>query len=88
MEALDEDSRRNFDLVFLDLHLPDMGGDQVYAAMRERHPDLPIVIITGYPDSEPLNRILELGPVLVLRKPLELDQLLSTVRLLGHRGAA
>ncbi len=84
-EAIEENRRQNFDLVFLDLHLPDMGGDQVYAALREQSPELPIVIITGYPDSEPLNRILELGPVLVLRKPLEIEQLLRTVHLLGHR---
>ncbi|HUF64061.1 MAG TPA: response regulator [Verrucomicrobiales bacterium] len=84
-EAIEENRRQTFDLVFLDLHLPDMGGDQVYAALREQSPDLPIVIITGYPDSEPINRILELGPVLVLRKPLEIEQLLRTVQLLGHR---
>ena len=36
-----------YDLVFLDLQLPDMSGDEVYLRLKEVHPDLPIVIITG-----------------------------------------
>ena len=49
---------------------------------------MPIVIITGYPDSEVLSKILEEGPVTVLKKPIEFDQLNKTVRIFGHHGAA
>jgi FixJ family two-component response regulator len=51
------------------------------------HPDLPIVIITGYPDSEVLSRILSHGPVTVIKKPLEYDQLNKAVKQLGHKGS-
>jgi CheY-like chemotaxis protein len=46
-----------------------------------------VVIITGYPDSEMLNRILAKGPVTVLKKPLKPEQLKQTVRILGHKEA-
>jgi hypothetical protein len=36
------------------------------------------------PDSEMLDRILQVGPVTVLRKPLRVDQLNQTVKILGH----
>jgi hypothetical protein len=43
---------------------------------------------TGYPDSEMLDRILEKGPITVLKKPLQVDQLHQTVRILGHKEIA
>jgi len=87
-EALQFAEKQTFDLVFLDLKLPDMPGDEVYKALKATHPDVPIVIITGYPDSEVLSRILAHGSVTVIQKPLEFEQLNRTVRQLGHKGAA
>ena len=86
-EALSFAERQSFDLVFLDLKLPDVAGDELYSKLKELHPDMPIVIITGYPDSEILSKILASGPVTVIKKPIEFDQLNRTVRILGHKGA-
>jgi len=80
--------RQKFDLLFLDLKLPDGPADDVYDVAKESDPNLPIVVITGYPDSEMLDRILAKGPVTVLKKPLKVEQLQQTVRILGHEGAA
>jgi len=85
-EALSYAEKQKFDLVFLDLKLPDIPGDELYAKLKEVDADLPIVIITGYPDSEILTRILASGPVTVIQKPIEFDQLNQTVKILGHRG--
>ena len=85
-EALQCAEKQSFDLVFLDLKLPDMPGDEVYKALKATHPEVPIVIITGYPDSEVLSRILAHGSVTVIQKPLEFEQLNRTVRQLGHKG--
>ncbi len=84
-EALLALSKQRFDLCFLDLQLPDITGDEIYAMARARHPDLPIVIVTGYPDSNMLDNILRHGPVTVLKKPVQLDQLHQTLRFLGHK---
>ncbi|MGI8603685.1 MAG: response regulator [Verrucomicrobiales bacterium] len=86
-EALQYAERQKFDLVFLDLKLPDIPGDELYKKLKSLHPDLPIVIITGYPDSEILSKILAGGPVTVIQKPIEFEQLNRTVRQLGHKGA-
>ena len=80
--------KQKFDLLFLDLKLPDGPADDVYDVAKEADPNLPIVVITGYPDSEMLDRILAKGPVTVLKKPLKIEQLQQTVRILGHEGAA
>ena len=86
-EALSYAEKQNFDLVFLDLKLPDISGDELYVKMKEMHPEMPIVIITGYPDSDILSKILAIGPVTVIQKPIEFEQLNKTVKVLGHKGA-
>jgi excisionase family DNA binding protein len=86
-EAIAALEKQRFDLLFLDLKLPDGPADDVYDAAKEIDPNLPIVVITGYPDSEMLNRILAKGPITVLKKPLKVDQLKQTVRILGHKEA-
>jgi len=86
-EALAAIEKQKFDLIFLDLKLPDGPADYVYDAAKEQQPDSPIVIITGYPDSAMLDRILARGPITVLKKPLKVEQLRETVRILGHKEA-
>jgi excisionase family DNA binding protein len=76
--------KQKFDLLFLDLQLPDAPGDQVYQTAKQIDPDLNVIVITGYPDSEILDRILQVCPVTVLKKPLKIEQLYQTVKILGH----
>ena len=85
-EAIAFAEKQDFDLVFLDLKLPDISGDELYVKLKSMHPELPIVIITGYPDSEILSKILSIGPVTVIKKPIEFEQLNRTVKILGHKG--
>ena len=87
-EAVAALEKQKFDLCFLDLQLPDITGDEVYAIAKQQQPELPIVIITGYPDSQMLDNILQHGPVTVLKKPLHLEQLQQAVKMLGHKGMA
>ena len=61
-------------------------GDQVYKTAKQIDPDLNVVVITGYPDSEILDRILQFSPVTVLKKPLKVEQLNQTVKILLHDG--
>ena len=86
-EAIAALEKQRFDLVFLDLKLPDGPADDVYDFVKREQPDCPIVIITGYPDSEMLDRILAKGPITVLKKPLKTEQLQQTVKILGHKDA-
>jgi len=79
-------NKQRFDLCFFDLQLPDTTGDQIYAFAKEKYPDVPIVIVTGYPDGEMMNNILKHGPVTVLKKPLKVEDLEETLRHLGHKG--
>jgi excisionase family DNA binding protein len=83
-EAIKSLRKQKFDLMFLDLQLPDAPGDEVYKTGKQIDPDLNVILITGYPDSEILDRILQVCPVTVLKKPLKIEQLYQTVKILGH----
>jgi len=84
-EAINSLRKQKFDLMFLDLQLPDAPGDQVYKTAKQIDPDLNVIVITGYPDSEILDRILQVSPVTVLKKPLKVEQLNRTVNILWHK---
>ena len=86
-DAISAIKKQKFDFCFLDLMLPDVGGDEVYKTAKIYQPELPIVMITGFPDSQVLDNILSHGPVTVLKKPLHLGQLNQTLRILGHKVA-
>jgi DNA-binding response OmpR family regulator len=83
-EAINSLRKQKFDLMFLDLQLPDMPGDQVYKAAKRFDPELNVIVITDLPDSDILGKILQFGPVTVLKKPLKIELLSQTVKLLGH----
>ena len=76
LALLDE---RPFDLVFLDLAMPNMDGPETLVRMRERGHDAPVVMITAFPEPELLIRVLELGPASLLRKPFTAEEALNAV---------
>jgi excisionase family DNA binding protein len=83
-EAVEAMQRHNVSLAIIDLNLPDSSGDELYFRLQDLNPEVPIVIVTGYPDSEMLNRILSSGPVTVLRKPVDFEQLTALIRRMGR----
>lgn len=78
-----------FNLVLLDMKLPDGDGSQVLRTARHNHPTMPIVVITGYrAEFEPgISEFLLQGAKAILSKPLEVPTLLDTVQQLT-RGTA
>jgi CheY-like chemotaxis protein len=62
------------DLVILDQNMPGMNGIQAMARIRERCPELPILISSGQPDIESWS-ILQQPGVAVIAKPFTLDEI-------------
>lgn len=63
-------------LVLLDIGMPGMDGIEVMRLLREQYPALPVVVLTGHRDTEPVKKMAELGACEYLTKPIQLDTLL------------
>ena len=73
-----------FDIVVTDLSMPDMSGRELAAVIRQRHPGLPVLLLTGDTDAD-----VEGGDIgAVVKKPFQLDALDAAVREVAGRGRA
>jgi sigma-B regulation protein RsbU (phosphoserine phosphatase) len=70
-EALAAIERRNFDLVLLDIMMPEMDGFEVLQHLKAqgRLTDLPVIVISALSDLEPVVRCIELGAEDFILKP-------------------
>lgn len=59
----------NFDLIFLDLKMTGMDGAETFRRIRRINGSVPVVIITGYPTGELMDKALEQAPFGVMKKP-------------------
>ena len=64
-----------FDLVLLDLGLPDLSGPQVFRRLRAIRPKLSIVIASGFALNEEAQSLIDLGAASFLPKPFTLSEL-------------
>ncbi len=80
LEALKLLNNRHFDLIFLDLLIPELDGAELFRQIRQIDKKTPVAIITGFPDSDLMNRAMQYGPFTVIKKPFTSDDILNTVR--------
>jgi two-component system cell cycle sensor histidine kinase/response regulator CckA len=74
----------DFDLVILDMVMPDMGGRECLARLREGNPELKVIIVTGFTADGSALELLKEGARDILEKPLDLTLLTEKVqKLLG-----
>ena len=69
-----------FDLVLLDIKMPGMDGIQVLQQIKQKHPELPVVMISGHGTIETAVEATRLGAYDFLPKPIDLTKMVITVR--------
>src|SRR6185503_8563677 len=67
-------------MVVLDIGLPDMSGMEVLKKLRETHPQLPVLMLTGENDVQKVVEAIKLGAYDYLTKPFENKRLLLTIQ--------
>lgn len=91
LEALEKLSLQAFDVVVLDLNMPDIGGYEVIEFIRgqDKLLDLPILVVTTRGDDSSRARALAAGATRFMTKPFAPEALLGEVRaLIGARQGA
>ena len=75
--AIETAHRQSFDIAVVNLKMPGISGATVIKQIKERQPELPVVIITGFlePQTEGLEGLFNR----ILHKPFQIEELRETV---------
>lgn len=84
-EALEKLNEVLYDIVFLDMKMPGMGGMEALRRIKEMHPQQTVVMITAYGTIETAVEAMKLGAVDYLRKPFTPNEVRSLVVHIGER---
>jgi DNA-binding NtrC family response regulator len=79
-EAVKLLARHEYDLVLTDLKMEKVDGMEVLARARERHPDIEVIMITGYATVDSAIEAMKAGAYHYIAKPYKLDEVRKVVR--------
>ncbi len=85
LKALEILQAEAVDVLVTDLSMPVMDGFRLIAIVTERYPSIPVLVMTGLPESEHQNTPLFIGALRILNKPPRLSQLMDEIRLAAQR---
>jgi len=80
VEALEKADEDNFDAIILDLMMPEMNGLETLTRLREKNPDLQIILLTGHATIEKGIEAMKLGAVDFLEKPIDIQALNAKIK--------
>src|SRR5471030_2795159 len=86
-EALDIARREICDVLLLDIAMPDQSGIDTLRTIRQGQPDLPVLILSGYPAQQYALNLFKMGANGYLNKECEADELMTAVRTVYRAGA-
>ena len=79
-EALDFVRKGGIDVVVMDLSMPDQNGVDALAAIKARAPELPVLILSGYPEAHYATNLLRQGASGYLNKECDPQEIVTAVR--------
>jgi len=80
IEALVRIDRDHYDLVVSDIRMEEKDGLELLGEIRSRHPNMDIIIMTGYADQYLYTHIIDAGAADFIAKPFQAGELLTKVR--------
>jgi PAS domain S-box-containing protein len=78
--ALAQVQEKFFNIALLDIRLPDMAGTNLLAHLKELHPEMEVLLITGYATLESAMQAVAEGASHYFIKPLNMDEVLAKIK--------
>lgn len=79
VEALAHLANTPCDVVLLDVKMPGLGGLEVIRRIKEEHPGLAVILLTGHGSAQDVEKGMELGAFDYLMKPVDIDMVVQTL---------
>jgi CheY-like chemotaxis protein len=83
LEQLSQGIEPTLIVILSDINTPGMDGLQLLEAIKERFPNIPVMMVTAYGDDERRRRASDLGAFEFLTKPVQFDALKAQLRQLS-----
>ncbi|MFA6402342.1 MAG: sigma-54 dependent transcriptional regulator [Salinivirgaceae bacterium] len=80
MEGMELLTKQSFDVLLLDIKMPEMDGLEVLEKISPEYPDLQVVMISGHGTVDTAVKAVKMGAYDFIEKPLDLNRLLLTIR--------
>ncbi|WJG23445.1 response regulator [Vibrio furnissii] len=87
LEALSTLEQQDFQLMFLDLTMPELDGFGTLEAMRDKGYTTPVVVVSGDIQPKAKERVMALGAKAFIQKPINKDDLNAVIRTLVEPAA-
>ena len=78
-EALARVKEKRFDIIFLDVKLPDIDGVEFFEQVKAIDPEVAVIMMTGYSETELMQRVISHGAYTCIYKPFNVDRVVSLV---------
>ncbi|MBO8151662.1 MAG: response regulator [Candidatus Marinimicrobia bacterium] len=69
----------NPDIILLDIRLPDADGIDMLKKIKEKHPEIDVIMITGVTEKDIALKALDLGAADYITKPIDLNYLETSI---------
>lgn len=79
-EALDLVRQGDLDVLLMDLSMPDQSGVDALAAIHARKPELPILILSGFPEAHYATTLIKQGASGYLNKECDPEEIVDAIR--------
>jgi DNA-binding NtrC family response regulator len=79
-KALEAIRTSDFDILLIDVKMPERDGMYLMREIKKNWPEIPTIVMSGYPTPETIAEMLRLGATLFIPKPFRPDELIKSVR--------
>ncbi len=78
-EAIRLVKERHYDIIFLDIKLPDMNGVETFEQVKEIDPKAAVIMMTGYTEEDLVKRAISKGAYTCIYKPFSMEKVIELV---------
>jgi len=78
-EAIEMVKSQHYDIIFLDVRLPDMNGVETFEQVKKIDPGATVIMMTGYSEEDLVKKTINSGAYTCLHKPFDMEKVITLV---------
>jgi DNA-binding NtrC family response regulator len=83
-EAIDMVRERHYDIIFLNVKLPDMTGVETFERVKKIDPEATVIMMTGYDEEDLVKKAVSAGAYTCIHKPFDMEKVVTLVETIAR----